>query len=169
MSLKPSASRLPCGRPVPPKASTQTEALSKSSWKERLDRYLRQKNLKQSASRLQIIERILSQTGHFTVPELVRKVQDAQPGIGAATVYRNIPLLCEIGILRETLTDESGQKIYEIGEEGHHDHIVCLDCREIFEFHDDAIEVAQERVASKMRFLPAHHRHVLYAHCGYKR
>ena len=99
----------------------------------------------------------------------MREVQRAYPGIGAATVYRSIKVLCDAKILRETLVDADGRVVYEVFDEDHHDHIVCLDCGAIFEFHDSLIESRQERVAGELAFAPVRHRHVIYARCEYKK
>lgn len=137
----------------------------KRGWQERLSQYLQSHALNQSESRNKIIEVILSEDRHFNSGDLVKWVQARYPSIGAATVYRNLPLLVNAEILQETLTDDQGQKVYEIADDDHHDHIVCLDCDQIFEFHDEAIEKAQDRVIRAQDFNPVRHRHVIYAHC----
>lgn len=107
--------------------------------------------------------------GHFTVQDIARDIQEDAPGIGAATIYRNIKTLVEAGIVRETLVDQDGQMVYEVLDDDHHDHIVCLDCHQIFEFHEEDIEHTQRKIADKMNFTEASHRHVVYAHCNYKK
>ncbi|MGZ3707544.1 MAG: transcriptional repressor, partial [Bdellovibrionota bacterium] len=59
--------------------------------------------------------------------------------------------------------------MYEPVDEEHHDHIICVDCGEIFEFHDDQIESQQSQVAREMKFEEVRHRHVVYARCAYKK
>ena len=166
MSRKvPSKNRtLSCGRPLPEKRPSE---ISVKSWQEKLSQYLDLRELNQSESRNNLIPLLLAETGHFTVPDFIKKVHQTYPEIGAATVYRNIPLLLDVGILKETLTDHNGQKVYEISDDLHHDHIVCLDCNEIFEFHEESIETAQEKICRQMKFKPIKHRHVIYSHCSF--
>jgi Fur family ferric uptake transcriptional regulator len=163
--------RLPCGR-TSPRGSDQDVDLDVAPQLERLEEYIKGEGLKRSEQRAKIVELILttqgSKPGHFGVQELMARIQAVEPTIGAATVYRNVKLLCDAGILQETLTDESGQNLYEVAESGHHDHIICLTCGEIFEFHDEAIETAQDRVARKLSFKPARHSHIIYADCDFK-
>ncbi len=125
--------------------------------------------LKFSEQRWKIAQLILSTKGHFNIQKIVLDVTKAHPEIGPATVYRNIKVLCDAHILKETLVDPTGRVIYEVFDDAHHDHIVCLDCGEIFEFHDPNIESSQEAVTSALRFEEVSHRHVIYAHCLYKR
>jgi Fur family ferric uptake transcriptional regulator len=166
------ARRLPCGRISPRAAHGEDSDLEVAPQLERLEEYIKGEGLKRSEQRAKIVELILttqkSKPGHFGVQELVQRIQAVEPSIGAATVYRNVNLLCDAGILQETLTDETGQTLYEVAESGHHDHIVCLTCGEIFEFHDEAIETAQDRVARKLSFKPARHSHIIYADCEFK-
>jgi Fur family ferric uptake transcriptional regulator len=171
--IKSLSTRYPCGRPGPDSAKRKTKAKkpARELWKDKLKRYFAEKALKQSDARNKLIELVLSETEHFTAQDLIRRVSERHPQIGAATVYRNIPVLLDAGIIEETLTDKAGQKLYEVASSGdgdeHHDHIVCIDCNEIFEFHNDQIERAQEQLTATLKFAPVKHRHVIFAHCGY--
>lgn len=159
-------SELPCGRPLPAKVPSKETDFGR--WEEQLRRYLGAQGLKSSSQRWSIVKLILSEKGHFTTQAIVQKVQSESPGIGAATVYRNIKLLLEAGILIETLVDTQGRTFYEIADDDHHDHIVCLDCGYIFEFHDESIESSQVQVTKKLKFTQVRHRHVIYANCQYR-
>lgn len=156
---------LPCGRPAPVSMRTGGER-KLDRWHDQLRAYLEKAKLKYSDQRWKIAKQILTSTGHFSAQEIVKEVLKAYPGIGSATVYRNIKVLCDAQILKETLVDANGTVVYEPYDEEHHDHIVCLDCGEIFEFHDAKIESQQEKVASEMEFTEVRHRHVLFAHCN---
>lgn len=155
---------LPCGR-ARPVHEDHHEGAETGSLQATLDRYTKSKGLNSSASRNHILESMAEQTGHFSPTQLIQKVSSQHPSIGPATVYRNISLFLEAGLLRQTLTATSGETLYEMESEEHHDHIVCLDCGEIFEFHDEEIEKAQDKVTSGLKFSPENHRHVIYAHC----
>jgi Fur family transcriptional regulator, ferric uptake regulator len=165
---QPSAKMLPCGRSAPRKARAHPSTFE-SSWREKLERYLTTKALNQSESRNKLIEIVIQLTGHFTVQELIRWVSEKYPKIGVATVYRNIPILVDAGFLKETLTNDTGQTYYEVAGDDHHDHIVCMDCNEIFEFNDEEIEKAQEQVSKDLGFQPVKHRHVIFAACKYRK
>lgn len=135
----------------------------------KLESFVRDRSLNRSASRERVLEVILGLQGHFTAGELASRVQEDHPSVGAATVYRNLPLFVGAGILRESLSDENRQMVYELDTHGHHDHVVCLDCKEIIEFHDESIESSQRKVLSGLGFKESSHRHVVYAHCEFKK
>lgn len=156
---------LPCGRPRP-SHEDHHEQEELTRLQATLDKYTKSKGLNSSASRNHILAIMAEQTGHFSPTQLIQKVGSQHPSIGPATVYRNLALFLEAGLLRQTLTATSGETLYEMESEEHHDHIVCLDCGEIFEFHDENIEKAQDSVAAEMKFVPENHRHVIYARCA---
>ena len=69
-------------------------------------------------------------------------------------------------IARQTL-DISGRDVFELSADSHHDHILCLDCSEVFEFKSPKIESLQDEVARVLKFTPQGHRHVIHGHCEY--
>jgi len=164
-----SPGRLPCGRPRPQSEQFHpgSAAELRRVWKDRLDAYLAEHQLKRSEQRVQILELFLEAGAHLSAQELVQKVMARFPGIGAATVYRNLKVLCEAKILRETFSDAKGRAIYEPyeGDEHHHDHMICRDCGAVFEFHSEEIEALQESLLKRQGFREDGHRHVVYVRC----
>lgn len=136
-------------------------------WQQKLRHYLSNKGLKWTEQRWTIARLILTTGGHLNAQNIVERVKDIEPGIGAATVYRNIKVLCEAGLLEDSHRSPDGHTLYELCDEHHHDHIVCRDCGEIFEFHNDAIEDLQEKVAKDMGFGVEGHRHLIQARCEF--
>ena len=149
---------LPCGRPISifPIKKKQDESKKLKKWQLELKAYLDENGLKYSEQRWKIAKLILEKRGHFTAQEIVQSVIIAHPGIGAATVYRNLKMLCEAKILKETLIDANGV-------------IIFLDCNDIFEFHDTNIESLQQEVTDRLKFTEVRHRHILYAKCQYQK
>lgn len=162
---------LPCGRPLPDwreaHLSTREKRLQKLT--AILENHVKSHKLNQSSARLQVLESLVEFETHFTASDLIERVASRFPKIGPATVYRSIQVFTEAGMLRETLSTDSGEKVYEIESAEHHDHIVCLDCDAILEFHESKIEALQERVIQSLGFKEVRHRHVIYAHCEYKK
>lgn len=160
---------LPCGRKRPQSSSTNSKSSSsaaKNGWKDLLNEYLKEQGLRSTSQRERVAEIALGKRTHFEIQALIRDVQAKYPEISPATVYRSVSTLCQAGILHETLESESGVKLYEALDDEHHDHIVCLDCGEIFEFHDEELERAQNAATERLGFTPERHRHVLYSRCN---
>ncbi len=156
---------LPCGRTIPAHSLWKPSEDDFSNWEARLRKYLRSQNLKYTQQRWEIAKLILSSGRHLSAPEIVNRVKKAAPGIGPATVYRSLKVLCDAEILVQSLHGKDGLTIYELPGDDHHDHIICQDCNEIFEFHDKQIEDRQTQVSESMGFAVAGHRHVIYVKC----
>ena len=119
--------------------------------------------LKQTHQRESILGTFLESEGHITSEDLYEQVRKSHPEIGAATVYRTLKLLVDAG-LANAATFREGVTVYEPDEE-HHDHLICLGCGEIVEFHDSMIERRQLEIAEEHGYRMRRHRHHLYGYC----
>ena len=155
---------LPCGRKRMPDLQHENEEFSKN-WKSILNLHLKSKGLRATRPREQVASIALTKKTHFEIQNLVKEVRSRFSEISPATVYRSVKTLCDAGLLIETLQGNGRVALYEIALNEHHDHLVCIDCGEIFEFHDSAMERAQTRAIESMNFEEVRHRHVVYAHC----
>ena len=82
---------------------------------------------------------------------------------GAAS--RTLALLVQAGLLDEH-DFERGHKLYERAtNRAHHDHLICVSCSRIVEFHNDAIEELQEQVARDHDFEMVSHTHQIFGFC----
>ena len=155
---------LPCGRKKEEREGLTGEDLQ--SYRSKLVNFIHEKKLKFTEQRWQVAEVLLSRGGHADAQEIVAMVEKKHPQIGAATVYRSLKVLCEAGVLIESHRNEAGLQYYEAASLHHHDHIVCMDCHEIFEFNNDKIEKLQEEQCAQMGFTPTGHTHMIYARCS---
>ena len=127
--------------------------------------HLQAKGLKMTQQRLQMLRAALAQARHFTADELHERLRDEGRAVSLATIYRSLSVFEEAGIL-EGHDFDSGQRRYERRlEREHHDHMVCLDCRAVIEFENDAIERLQEKVAAAQRFRIREHHLTLFVSC----
>lgn len=66
--------------------------------------------------------------------EVLEKAQQAVPGIGLATVYRNVRQMAEEGELRAVEIPGQGAR-YELAGLSHHHHFMCRTCGRVFDVH----------------------------------
>ena len=124
--------------------------------------------LKATLPRLKILELFQSSAQrHMTAEDVYRQLMQQQLDIGLATVYRVLMQFEQTDILKRSHF-ESERAVYELNEGEHHDHLVCLDCGRVEEFHDPDIEALQVKVAKKKGFEIADHALSLYARCSKK-
>lgn len=82
--------------------------------------------LKHSRQREAIIENLRGRFDHPTADMVYTDIRRQFPTISLGTVYRNLSLLCEMGVIRKVPTD-SGADRYD-GNIRPHSHFVCRVC-----------------------------------------
>jgi Fur family transcriptional regulator, ferric uptake regulator len=126
---------------------------------------LKNTGLKATLPRLKIMQ--IFQAGeqrHMTAEDVYRVLLNERTDIGLATVYRVLTQFEQAGLLTRS-NFESGKAVYELNEGTHHDHLVCIDCGKVEEFHDPEIEKRQTEVATSRGFALEEHALSLYARC----
>ena len=124
--------------------------------------------LKATTPRLKILELFQrSPQRHMTAEDVYRHLLLNKEDIGLATVYRVLMQFEQANILTRSHF-ESERAVYELNEGEHHDHLVCLDCGRVEEFHDPDIEALQIKIAKKRGFELSDHALSLYAKCRKK-
>lgn len=127
---------------------------------------LRNAGLKVTAPRLKMLE-LLEKTGdrHLTAEGIYRLLLEAGEEIGLATVYRALTQFETAGLVTRHHF-EGGQAVFELERGPHHDHIVCIHCGRVEEFHDEVIEKRQRSIAEKLGFNLSDHTLTLYGECN---
>ena len=126
---------------------------------------LKKAGLKTTLPRLKILT-ILESTDdrHMTAEDVYKHLLDGGEDIGLATVYRVLTQFEGAGlVIRHNF--EGGRAVFELNDEGHHDHIVCSECGQVFEFFDKAIEERQRKIADEAGFLLQDHALYMYGVC----
>ena len=128
-------------------------------------RFIQEKGLKTTRQRNTIISTFFRLRGHISVEELLVEVKLANPRIGYATVYRTLHLLVESGLVEERRFGDGLARYEGHSDVEHHDHMICLECGEIFEFFNPKLEALQEQLAEENNFKVYRHRLELYGAC----
>ncbi len=128
--------------------------------------YLEQKGLKSTSQRDFIASTFFQTNTHISLDELLRKVKRKNPGIGYATVYRTMKILTDSGLAIARQFGDGQTRYENIPEDGHHDHIICIKCSRIAEFHNQKIEQLQNETAKKLGFKILNHKLELYGYCS---
>ncbi len=106
--------------------------------------------------RLSLLKTVCDIGGHFHPYHVLELLRSQGYSLSLTTVYRNLALLVQAGIIRRAShTDDTGSSgaLYEhIWANEHHDHLICSRCGKTIEFSYPAIEVLQEAVAKEYGF-----------------
>jgi Fur family ferric uptake transcriptional regulator len=122
-----------------------------------LRKQLSERGLRVTRERQIILDHIFEHFGHFDAEELLESLHQQGIKVSRATVYRTLPQLVEIGLLRRHEIGDR-QTFYEpsFGRK-HHEHLICVDCGSITEFVQEQIEKLQEEICRKHAFKPLSH------------
>lgn len=81
--------------------------------------------------------------GHPSPEEIYARVKRKIPSISLATVYKNIHLFVESGVLREVSLHHGSQRL-EMNAEEHH-HLVCSKCKSIEDIDESSLGALPKR------------------------
>jgi len=127
--------------------------------------FLREQGLKLTQQREELLLRVLRIKKHFSAEQLFDLLREEGAKVSKATIYRTLTLLVESGLLAEH-DFERGHKLYEnAAHQCHHDHLICVDCGRIVEFHNEEIERLQEEIAGRFAFRMVSHTHQIFGQC----
>ncbi|MFA5137675.1 MAG: transcriptional repressor [Elusimicrobiota bacterium] len=114
--------------------------------------------------RMRILEHLASARVHGTAEDIYRDLHGKSPGMGRATVFRALKLFARLGLADRT-PPETPRSRFEGAGKTHHDHMTCLRCGKVLEFHSPAIERLQRAQASRRGFLLVRHALELVGYC----
>ena len=131
---------------------------------ERFRDFLATQGLRLTRQRQTVAEVLIDARDHLSAEELADRLRDQ--GVSKSTVYRTLQLLVESGLV-DGQDYGDGRLYYEmmVGRE-HHDHLVCLACGELIEFHSEEIERIQDAIAGSHDFDVVSHTHKLFGYCA---
>lgn len=88
---------------------------------------LKEKGYKTTGKRKDIITYFENADGYRTAKELIQHLEETYEGISFDTIYRNLNLYYEVGILEAT--ELNGEKHFRMKcASHHHHHFICKDC-----------------------------------------
>ncbi len=106
-----------------------------------------------------------TQQRHLSAEDVLKILMAQDADIGLATVYRVLSQFEQAGLLLRSQFDND-KALYELNEGKHHDHLVCLHCGRVEEFHDPTLEALQLNVARTRGFALQAHALALYGICS---
>jgi len=128
-------------------------------------RDLKKAGLKATIPRLKVLALFEnSERRHLSADDVYKLLIGGGEDVGLATVYRVLTQFEQAGLLIRHHF-ESDKAVFELKHEGHHDHIVCMQCGRVEEFCDAEIELRQQKAASDRGFSIREHSLHIYADC----
>jgi Fur family transcriptional regulator, ferric uptake regulator len=128
--------------------------------------YLRQHNLRLTQERLVLFDEIFSRHGHLDAETVYHGLRERGEKISRATVYRNLDLLVECGLVNKHRLGHD-RYLYEHVHSGQrHDHLVCTGCDRVVEFVSPGIAALQGEICRAHGFVPNVHTLQISSQCN---
>tara|TARA_B100001057_G_scaffold481133_1_gene554805 strand:+ start:3158 stop:3568 length:411 start_codon:yes stop_codon:yes gene_type:complete len=96
---------------------------------------------------LEVLTKTIDSEVHLSAEDIYKDLLTRGDDVGLATVYRVLSQFESAGIVNRHNFEE-GHAVYEMTQDHHHDHMVCVDTGKTIEFYDPEIEKKQDDIAA---------------------
>ena len=128
---------------------------------------LKAEGLRATKQRLDIWDELSATNKHRDIETILSSLKKKKINVSRATLYRTIDVFVKHGLLKKLILDD-GKFLYEHNKKTitpKHDHIVCEDCGEIFEFYDNSISNIEKKIADDLNLKVTKRVHQLSGSC----
>lgn len=124
---------------------------------------LRESGVRITPQRHAILEYLISSETHPTADEIYRALEDDFPNMSVATVYNNLKVFLNTGLVKE-LTYGDASSRFDFASHDHY-HIICDDCGKIVDFHHPGLQEVEHLASHMTGFKVNSHRLEVYGTC----
>nr|WP_245301618.1 peroxide-responsive transcriptional repressor PerR [Virgibacillus natechei] len=124
---------------------------------------LRDSGVRITPQRHAVLEYLLKAPVHPTADEIYKALEGKFPNMSVATVYNNLRVLREIGLVRELTYGDSSSR-FDSNTTDHY-HIICDKCGKIVDFHYPVLDEVESLAEQVTGFDVSHHRMEIYGKC----
>ena len=125
---------------------------------------LRAQGLRMTAQRLAIVQEIMTTEGYIVPVEVVARVQAKVPGVSAATVYRTLERLEQLGLLTHVHL-EAGVGYHRV-DGIRHAHLTCSGCGVDLELSRNSLHDLEQAVQRDHGFRSDFTHHAISGMCA---
>lgn len=124
---------------------------------------LRKNGVRMTPQRHAILAYLINTMSHPTADEIYQALADQFPNMSVATVYNNLRLFKEAGLVQELTYGDSSSRFDANLEE--HYHVICRQCGKIVDFHFPSLVEVEEAASKATGFKVDSHRMEVYGYC----
>ena len=125
---------------------------------------LKDRGYKYTGKREKILEIFFNEKRYMPAKEIMNRMEGSYPNLSFDTVYRNLSLLEDLGILEAT--EFHGERQYRIScssEEHHHHHVICTKCKKTIQLDLCPMQILQDMFGD---FKITGHKFEIYGYCS---
>lgn len=124
---------------------------------------LRGSGVRMTPQRYAILGFLLETNSHPSADEIYKALENRFPNMSVATVYNNLRLFKEAGLVRELTFGDSASR-FDAQMHDHY-HITCTVCGRIEDFDYPQLQEVEIKAAEKTGFIADYHRMEVYGVC----
>lgn len=132
---------------------------------ERFRTFLKTGGQRQTPERFAVLDAIYATGDHIDADELFFRLKQNGVRVSRATVYNTLDLLLECDLVVRHQFGTTQAKYERAFSYWQHDHLICQDCGEVFEFCDPRLQAVRDLVADIFQFEVKQHALHLYGAC----
>ena len=110
-----------------------------------------------------ILEYLINSMSHPTADEIYKALEGKFPNMSVATVYNNLRVFREAGLVKELTYGDSSSR-FDFATSDHY-HAICEKCGKIVDFHYPSLNEVEQFAAHVTNFKVSHHRLEIYGLC----
>lgn len=110
-----------------------------------------------------ILEYLINSMSHPTADEIYKALEGKFPNMSVATVYNNLRVFREVGLVKELTYGDSSARFDFVTT--NHYHVICKDCGKIVDFDYPALDEVEQFAAQVTGFKVNEHRMEVYGQC----
>lgn len=125
---------------------------------------LKDQGYKFTGKRIDMLEFFSKHDKYLTAKDVLEGLKTLHPNISFDTIYRNLSLFNDLGILEMTTLEGEKHFRFVCSNVKHHHHLICLDCGKTRKIETCPMEVLQEDLQG---FQIQDHKFEIYGYCSH--
>lgn len=123
---------------------------------------LKDKGYKHTDKRQDMLTLFAHEKRYLAAKDVLERLQEKYAGLSFDTIYRNLSIFTDLGILEETELEGEKKFRFSCSTEHHHHHLICLDCGKTKHIHECPMELFP---VSEEGFRIVGHKFEVYGYC----
>jgi len=129
-------------------------------------RHIKEQGYKLTPQRVEILRALIEAGTALSAQAVLVQVQKTYSYVSLDTVYRNLAMLMETGLVNQVNLQNKGIARFEFQGQTHHHHAICLQCGKSFCVDDCPLPTPLPLPTEDPHFQVVRHAYEIYGYCS---